>query len=108
MFDPIRPKRNEVDKDWKSMTVAFRIGKDVKQALDRYLEDHPRETQTGLMIDLLEREMIRLGYLAPYGSRQTSLLDRLQSDEESPGIIADQLDRMALGLKRASEQLRHE
>lgn len=98
-------RRDRMVREAKNATVAFRLKPDMREALDRYFVDHPRENQTNLMISLLETELVRLGYLPPSTQRGPDLFDNVPGSPGAVQRVADELDRLAISLARASRML---
>ncbi len=74
----------------KSETIAFRLTPDLHEALKRYLDDRPRESQTALIVDLLEGELTRLGYL-----RRDPRRDLFAETPGSPQAVARVADELS-------------
>lgn len=103
---PDDERRERFMKEAKAATVAFRLKPELREALDKYLLDHPRENQTNLMIFLLERELRRLDYLRSEIKQLPDLFAEVSGSKASVEQVSDELERLALSLTTASRRLR--
>ncbi len=100
-----REKREQRMREAKASTVTFRLDKQLKEALDVYLLDHPRESQTALIVDLLGKEFRKLGYLQK-DKVEPELLDATLDASEIISKATDELDETVENLKRTIQRMR--
>lgn len=76
--------------------ISLRIPGELRKALNAYLADRPRESRSSLIIDLLDAEMRRFGYLPR------------REKTAAPGVDpADRLLGVAARLEETARVLRH-
>lgn len=89
-----------IEKPGKGQTITFRVADDTAKALEDYMADHPRETRSGMILDLIEQELALLGYLEP---RRRDLFS-ITPGEPDPDL-EDRLARLANDLQREARRL---